>query len=699
MTPTPRPVGAGQVGDGPGLLAGPILRRVDPRGVCVWIATSEPVAASLWVYRAGHQDDGAVGGGAAVSVRLGQRLWVHLLTARPSGQRFPTDELLTYDLELQRPASGWSGRLAELGLLDGANTLAYPGVGLPSLFVRQGGGPLRVLHGSCRKLHGKGQDALLCADELLEHTSADLAQRPSALFLTGDQIYGDDVAAALGCYLHRLGSWLAGRAEQIPGIPPQALEGVGGRQRWVHEQAGFTSPRAANHLATFGEFAAAYLLAFADTLWPGDTGQLATLAEQASPRMGPRARRRLRTRVKDLDTARKALPRVRRVLANVPTYMVFDDHDVTDDWNLTRRWRDRVASSPAGRRIVANALAAFWAFQGWGNDPGGFDADFTRTIEAHLGGGGHDQAVAERFDRILWGFDRWSFAAPTRPPAICLDTRTQRAYDSDEGAARLVGPAGLDRVGALISRSGHRPDEPLLLVSATPVCGLEVQERRQKFLAKRLGPYLVDFEGWHSSLHGLVDLMRFLAATPGGQTAVVLSGDVHYAMTVEVRFTVGDATVHLAQLVSSGLKHSGTISKRLLGLLGRLNRRHHQRVGWASPPEIRHPGTRMGILKRRLLLRPVNTDAWVDDGGAPVFLAPSLAHKLGVIQPPEYREVRAYLRPDGPSSSPLIGENNLGVVVLDGDRITHRILSRSTHTTTHQARLDLAHHVRAGEPG
>ncbi len=139
MTPTPRPVGAGQVGDGPGLLAGPILRRVDPRGVCVWIATSEPVAASLWVYRAGHQDDGAVGGGAAVSVRLGQRLWVHLLTARPSGQRFPTDELLTYDLELQRPASGWSGRLAELGLLDGANTLAYPGVGLPSLFVRQGG--------------------------------------------------------------------------------------------------------------------------------------------------------------------------------------------------------------------------------------------------------------------------------------------------------------------------------------------------------------------------------------------------------------------------------------------------------------------------------------------------------------------------------------------------------------------------------
>jgi hypothetical protein len=144
---------------------------------------------------------------------------------------------------------------------------------------------------------------------------------------------------------------------------------VGGRQRWVHPQAGFTSPRAANHLLTFGEFVACYLLAFADTLWPRDTGELAGLAEQASPQLGADARRRLRARIRDLDTARRALPRVRRVLANVPTYMVFDDHDVTDDWNLTRRWREDVACSAAGRRIVANALAAFWVFQGWATTP------------------------------------------------------------------------------------------------------------------------------------------------------------------------------------------------------------------------------------------------------------------------------------------------------------------------------------------
>src|SRR5947207_314344 len=84
----------------------------------------------------------------------------------------------------------------------------------------------------------------------------------------------------------------------------------------------------------------------------------------------------------DLDRARVALPAVRRVLANVPAYMIFDDHDVTDDWNLTARWRDRVHASPAGRRIIANALAAYWAFQGWGNDPCRFGAEFRDTILA-----------------------------------------------------------------------------------------------------------------------------------------------------------------------------------------------------------------------------------------------------------------------------------------------------------------------------
>jgi hypothetical protein len=662
-----------------GLLAGPILRRAERERISVWICTAGPIRPTLLVYRAYGGCDEALGSSAAESLRLGERLYVHLLTSTPHAGRFPTSELLAYDVELD--TGGTVLRLADLGLAAGVGTLGYAGLQLPGLFLQAADAPLHVLHGSCRKLHSKGEDAFWCADELLAGTAADLTRRPSALILTGDQIYGDDVATGLTGYLNWLGSYLTGRQEQIPGIPPLGALADGGRRRWIRDQACFTSPHAANHLMTFGEYAALYLMAFSDTTWPGNlagltrntgpTGNTGKLTGSAG-RLG---------HAQALARARAALPAVRRVLANVPAYMMFDDHDVTDDWNLTARWRDRVHASPAGRRIIANALAAYWAFQGWGNDPSRFGRDFSDTILAHLAEDG--ETAAARYDDVLWGFDRWSFSCPTTPVTVCLDTRTQRAYDSPEGAARLIGPAGFDRIACLVEGSGHDRTRPLLLVSPTPVCGLELAERRQKFLAGKVGPYQIDFEGWHASLRGLADLMGFLTRRLGLTTAVVLSGDVHYGMTVDVRFTVGDTTIHLAQLVSSGLKHSGTVTKTILDLLGRVNRRCHERVGWAHQPAL----AREQDIGRHLVRRPVSTDEWAP--GAPVFLPPALARRLGISQRPDYREVRTYIRPPRPASV-LTGENNIGSVTVDGHKITHVLLSRGQRTTAHRTELNLS---------
>lgn len=656
-----------------GLLAGPVLRRADREQVCVWICTLGPVRPSLLVYPGGAGAGAALGSSTAESVRLGERLYVHLLTATPHGGRWPAGELLTYDVELDTGDTAL--RLADLGLPGGTHPLGYRGFRLPSFFLQAPNSPLHVLHGSCRKLHSKGEDAFWCADELLAEAPSDLTRRPSALFLTGDQIYGDDVAPGLTGYLNRLGSYLTGRQERIPGVPPLDTLGDGGRQRWIRDHARFTSPHAANHLMTFGEYAALYLMAFSDIPWPADVGELTMPAGPVTEFTGGRGRAR------ELARARAALPAVRRVLANIPTYMIFDDHDVTDDWNLTADWRARVQASPAGRRIVANALAAYWAFQGWGNDPSQFDPEFASTIHGHLADGGDSAA---RFDQTLWGFDRWSFSCPTTPVTVCLDTRTQRRYDSPDGGARLIGPAGLDRIACLVKDSGHDRTKPLLLVSATPVCGLELAERRQKFLADRVGPYRIDFEGWHANLHGLIDLMDFLARRLGLTAAVVLSGDVHYGMTVDVRFTVGDASIHLGQLVSSGLKHSGTATKTILHLLGRLTRRRHERVGWAHPPDL----ARARDVARRVMLRPVSTDEWAP--GAPVFLTPALARHLRINRRPDYREIRTYIRPPGPSSSVLTGENNIGSVTVDRHKITHVLLSPGQRTTAHPAELDLS---------
>ena len=55
---------------------------------------------------------------------------------------------------------------------------------------------VRLAHASCRKPNGPGYDALAWLDDRIEDTLGS-ADRPQQLFLTGDQIYGDDVAACL----------------------------------------------------------------------------------------------------------------------------------------------------------------------------------------------------------------------------------------------------------------------------------------------------------------------------------------------------------------------------------------------------------------------------------------------------------------------------------------------------------------------
>jgi hypothetical protein len=83
------------------LLAGPILRRRERGRVCILLATSEEVAVNARVLRQpgerdvlGSSDPGL--GGSERSVRLGDRLVVHLLEVRP-----PSDDAAT--------TSAWSG--------------------------------------------------------------------------------------------------------------------------------------------------------------------------------------------------------------------------------------------------------------------------------------------------------------------------------------------------------------------------------------------------------------------------------------------------------------------------------------------------------------------------------------------------------------------------------------------------------------
>jgi hypothetical protein len=196
----------------------------------------------------------SIGIGTTKTLRLGQMLHVALVMALPVNSnkrdndhdRFPADEILAYDIEVFLDNDSRGMRLNDLGLLTGESSIAYGNqisIPLPTFLLSgNDNAPSTILHGSCRKLHADGEDCLAAADELIAASVEDVNNRPKALFLTGDQIYADDVASPLIQHVTKFGIELLGWEEQIRGVDKKLTEiGIGERQLIVGDHAKFTS--------------------------------------------------------------------------------------------------------------------------------------------------------------------------------------------------------------------------------------------------------------------------------------------------------------------------------------------------------------------------------------------------------------------------------------------------------------------------
>ena len=60
-------------------------------------------------------------------------------------------------------------------------------------------------------------------------------------------------------------------------------------------------------------------------------------------------------------------PSVRWLLSVVPTAMIFDDHDVHDDWNISAAWRRDYAAKPWWPDRITGAYMSYWIYQHLGN--------------------------------------------------------------------------------------------------------------------------------------------------------------------------------------------------------------------------------------------------------------------------------------------------------------------------------------------
>src|SRR5256714_1312678 len=580
----------------PLILAGPILRRTEPQAVTVWLALKKSQTVTLRIYAQG--EDGNLNeqfAGTRRTVRLGDHLYLVAVTARArySGEQLAWGALYYYDLFFQTDSSSddhvlvTAAHLSTPGILnidpslaDPLKQLVYPGHPLPSFVLPpEDLNQLRIIHGSCRKPHGIGKEMLSALDLILEGAVQNGVNRPQQLFLTGDQIYADDVAESLLFALTDAGNFLltGNKEEVLPLVNvPARMLAPGQRTNPVRNVAMCTTDMPENHLLALAEYYAMYLFAWSDVLWPDDLPIPEYSHAQHPSAQQQKMEQEYIHKTEQLHEFRSTLAQVRRALANIATYMICDDHDVTDDWFLDGKWCQHVLGSELGQRIVRNGLLAYALFQAWGNTPDQFDephgtalldavnawrgdeSDRQATDIGELVGLPASFAGSGELQRSVQAL-RWhyTFSGP-HYHVIVLDTRTQRIYLTPDAFPGLLSPHAL---AAQVVAATHEDAEVTLIVSATPVFGIDLVEAIQfwsRMLSKENDSF--DPEAW--ALERFT-FQNFLKAVSAMKRVVILSGDVHYAFGSSLKYwdRRSKTTAKIVNYTSSPFRNEGNSSQ------------------------------------------------------------------------------------------------------------------------------------------
>ncbi|MDX1398110.1 MAG: alkaline phosphatase D family protein [Oceanospirillum sp.] len=572
----------------PLVLAGPILRRCSPSKLTFWLATSQPVAGRLTLTPSGadaidlNPDQWRAG---CRQIKAADNLWFQLAEISLD-TALPKDHWIGYELSfapLTTPdqASEALTDDAFISWRQWAPDLAYPGRETPGFILKSRLN--KLLHGSCRKPHHESGDGLWRADD--ELAASEPQDWPALLIMSGDQIYADDVAAPFLASIHQFTRQLGFADEALPGadltsshelhfsephyyhreslLPDteggQAVTDLvfGGARKPV-----FTSDNAHNHLITLAEVLSMYLLVWSPAGWghlevPGVTDLPQTLTPDQADSYLRESR--------EVEHFVSGLSKVRRLMAHLPVAMIFDDHDITDDWNLTAAWEQTAYGNDFSRRIIGNTLVGYLLCQGWGNAPEQLPDELMQLTETALvnpGGDEHNQLIDE-----LIRFPHWHYQWDTQPVLLVLDTRTHR-WRSERS---LDLPSGLMDWEALTdlqqSLIGH---DAVVMVSPAPVFGVKLIEVIQRIFTWFGKPLMVDAENWMAHKGAAYALMNLFRHPKTPKNFVILSGDVHYSFVYDIELRGRERGPDIWQITSSGYKNE--FPPKLLAVFDRLNR-------------------------------------------------------------------------------------------------------------------------------
>jgi phosphodiesterase/alkaline phosphatase D-like protein len=268
-------------------------------------------------------------------------------------------------------------------------------------------------------------------------------------------------------------------------------------------------------------------------------------------------------------------PANRWLLSTLPSAMIFDDHDIRDDWNTSAAWRRDMAATSWWHDRIVGGLGSYWVYQHLGNlspaerakDPlwaqvlagpaaGAEEVDLTDELDA----------MAARADREPSSYS-WSYAREVGGcRLVVVDSRAARVL---EGTRRQMLD---DAEMAWLDRQLRGDCEHLLVATSLPFLlpeGIHHFEawsegiadggwgRRGRWLGERLRR-AGDLEHWAAFQQDFGTVLRMVTEVADGargaapRTVTFLSGDVHHSYIAEVHREQGS---RILQAVCSPMRN------------------------------------------------------------------------------------------------------------------------------------------------
>jgi hypothetical protein len=271
-------------------------------------------------------------------------------------------------------------------------------------------------------------------------------------------------------------------------------------------------------------------------------------------------------------------PDIRWLLSTVPTVMIFDDHDVHDDWNISWLWVDEMRRKPWWEARITGAFMAYWVYQHLGNlSPPELEEDsiYPQVVAEH-DAGPLLRRLAHTWDRES-AASRWAFYrdfGDTR--LLVLDSRAARVLS--DSRRQMIDD---DEWDWIVDHSSGAFDH-VIIASTLPVflpIGIHhLQAWNEALCAGRWGTLVanlserlrraVDLEHWaafNRSFEELCDWLRTIGhGTKEAQppaSILLLGGDVHCSSVSEVDLGI-EKSSRVHQLICSPFRNPLSTKER-----------------------------------------------------------------------------------------------------------------------------------------